>query len=55
MIEALSLIDFKGKLILPGGKRYDAAIEAVTKAAKENGFSQKLEFDLETDGWYTML
>jgi hypothetical protein len=46
VIEALSLIDFKGKLILPGGNRYDASVEAVVKAAKMNGFSRKLEYDL---------
>ena len=41
-MEALALIDFKGKLILPAGNKYDAAVEAITHAAKVNGFSRKL-------------
>jgi hypothetical protein len=34
VIEVLTLIDFKGKLILPGGDRQEAARELITKIAR---------------------
>lgn len=42
VIEVLSLIDFKGKLILPSGPRHDPALSLVTQTAKEFGYHQKL-------------
>lgn len=34
IFEALSLVDFKGKLVLPSGDRFDPAVEHITAVAK---------------------
>jgi hypothetical protein len=53
LLGAMEAIDFKGKLILSGSE-YEQELAEFQAAAKKSGFTEKLEFALETDGWYTM-
>lgn len=42
----MAAIDFKGKLVLSGGERFESDFQEFQAAAKKKGFSEKLEHSL---------